>query len=177
MHSVVLAALRAVAVVGLCSAAQAQAPAAPPSPDTVTTHRLGPLQIEEPWIRATPDGARVAGGYLRVINTGTEPDRLVATTLPIAARAELHEMSNEGGVMKMNEVAGGIAIPPGGVVELKPGGLHLMFMELRSGAREGQSIAGTLTFAKAGTIAVTFRVGGLGARTAPPASSAARHQH
>lgn len=150
-------------------------PSSPAAAVTGPIYRAGQLTIEGPWIRATPDGARVAGGYLRVTNAGAEPDRLVASSVPLAARAELHEMSNEGGIMKMREVAGGIPIPAGGTVELKPGGLHLMFMDLKAGAREGETVSGTLTFEKAGTVAVTFQVGGLGARAAP--AGGAHHHH
>ncbi|NNM73626.1 DUF1775 domain-containing protein [Enterovirga aerilata] len=148
---------------------QAAAPAAPAqgAASHGTVLRAGALVIESPWTRATPGGAKVAGGYLRVTNTGTEPDRLVGASAEIAGRGEVHEMSTENGVMKMRELAGGIEIRPGQTVELKPGGLHLMFMDLKAALKEGDTIRGTLVFEKAGTVAVTFRVGGLGARAAP----------
>jgi copper(I)-binding protein len=146
----------AFAILTLSAPALAQAPV-----------RAGPLVIETPWSRATPAGAKVAGGYLRITNTGTEPDRLTGASAEIAGKSEVHEMSNENGVMKMRELDRGIEIRPGETVELKPGGLHLMFMDLKSGFREGETVRGTLVFEKAGTVAVTFRVGGLGARGAP----------
>ncbi len=134
--------------------------------------QAGALRIEAPWARATPSGAKVAGGYVRITNTGTEPDRLVSASAEVAGRGEVHEMSVENGVMKMRELASGIEIRPGQTVELKPGGLHLMFMDLKSGLKEGDTVRGTLVFEKAGTVPVTFRVGGLGSRGAP-----AGHQH
>ncbi len=146
----------AVAIVTLSAPAIAQAPV-----------RAGPLVIETPWSRATPAGAKVAGGYVRITNTGTQPDRLTGASAEIAGKSEVHEMSNENGVMKMRELERGIEIRPGETVELKPGGLHLMFMDLKGGIKEGETVRGTLVFEKAGTVAVTFRVGGLGARGAP----------
>lgn len=134
--------------------------------------KLGDLRIETPWMRATPGGAHVAGGYVRITNTGSTADRLVGASVPIAGHGEVHEMSMEGGVMKMRPVEGGIPIEPGAAVELKPGGFHLMFMDLREPAKEGESVRGTLTFARAGTVEVTFQVGGLGAQG--PASG---HHH
>ncbi|MBV9076494.1 MAG: DUF1775 domain-containing protein [Methylobacteriaceae bacterium] len=160
--SVVIAASDRPATTG----ATAPAPAAAVSAGTLT--------IEQPWIRATPGGAKVAGGYLRITNRGSEPDRLVSASVPLAARGEVHEMAMEAGVMKMREVEGGLVIPPGGTVELKPGGFHLMFLDLREPAREGETVQGTLTFEKAGTVALTFQVGGLGARSAP---DGAAHHH
>lgn len=148
------------------TAAAAQTPARPST-------RAGALVIEQPWIRATPGGAKVAGGYVRITNTGTEPDRLLATSIPFAARGEVHEMSNDGGVMKMRELEGGIALAPGRTVELKPGGLHLMFVGLTGAPKQGESVRGTLTFEKAGTVDVVFAVAPIGA----PGPAAASHAH
>ena len=85
------------------------------------------ITLEQPWSRATPAGAKVGGGYLRITNTGPEPDRLVGGTFPLAAKVEVHEMSLEDNVMRMKQVEGGLEIEPGATVELKPGGYHLMF--------------------------------------------------
>ena len=97
----------------------------------------GTLKIVQPWSRATPNGAQVAGGYVAVTNTGTEPDTLTGATFENAGRAELHSMSMEGGVMKMAPVEGGLVIKPGETVTLKPGGYHLMFLDLRSPLKKG----------------------------------------
>ena len=64
-------------------------------------YKLGPLVIEHPWSRATPKGASVAGGYLKITNTGTAPDRLLGGSAEIARRFEIHEMRMDGGVMQM----------------------------------------------------------------------------
>jgi copper(I)-binding protein len=99
---------------------------------------------------------------LRITNTGSGPDRLAGASMPLAARGEVHEMTMQNGVMHMGPVAGGLAIEPGKTVELKPGGLHVMFLDLKGVLKEGQSIEVTLTFEKAGSVTVPFPVQGLG---------------
>jgi copper(I)-binding protein len=128
--------------------------------------KIGALQIETPWLRATPGGAKVAAGYLRITNTGSEPDRLVGASMPLAGRGDVHEMSMQDGVMHMRPLAQGLTIAPGDSVELRPGGLHLMFLDVKGALKEGDDMQVTLTFEKAGSIPVTFPVGGLGG--APP---------
>lgn len=127
--------------------------------------KVGSLVIEAPWMRATPGGAKVAGGYLKVTNAGTEPDRLVGGSLPMAGEVEVHEMTMSGDVMKMRRLPDGLEIKPGQTVELKPGGNHLMFMGLREGLKAGQQVKGTLVFQKAGTVEVEFRVTPIGAQS------------
>ena len=125
--------------------------------------KAGDLEIGHPWSRATPQGAKVAVGYLTLKNNGAEPDRLVAATGEIAVKTEIHEMVVDGnGVMTMRPVEGGLAIPAGGSVELKPGGLHIMFIDLKQGAKEGEKFKGTLTFEKAGSVDVEFAVEAMG---------------
>lgn len=126
-------------------------------------YKAGALQIDHPWSRATPGGASVAAGYLVVKNTGTTPDRLISATAPFAGRVEIHEMGMKDGVMVMRPVPDGLTIPPGGSVELKPGGFHIMFQDLKTPLKEGTFVDGTLTFEKAGTVPVQFKVEGLGA--------------
>lgn len=128
------------------------------------TYRAGEITVEAPWMRATPGGAQVAGGYLRLVNNGPTPDRLVGASIPLAKRGEVHEMSTEGGIMRMHEVDGGLEIKPGQTIELKPGGYHLMFLDLSTAPKQGEEIRGTLTFAKAGTVSVVFPVASIGAQ-------------
>lgn len=126
--------------------------------------KAGSLTIGQPWSRATPNGAKVAGGYLTVTNAGTEPDSLTGGTFDAAGAVEIHVMSMEGGVMKMAPVEGGLTIKPGETVTLKPGGYHLMFMGLKAPLKKGETVKGTLTFAKAGTVPVTYAVETLAAK-------------
>jgi copper(I)-binding protein len=134
-------------------------------------YRVGALVIEAPWSRATPGGAKVAGGYMRITNAGTEPDRLVGGSLPAAARFAVHEMSMQREVMRMRPLESGLEIKPGATVELKPGGYHIMFMDLTEPLKEGQTLKGTLVFEKAGAVTVEYAVRGIAAR------GEAEHRH
>src|SRR5918998_180445 len=78
------------------------------------TYQAGSLVIEAPWSRATPGGAKVGGGYMRIVNRGTEPDRLIGGTAAVAARVEVHESSIVDGIARMRPVEGGLLIRPGG---------------------------------------------------------------
>ncbi|KFG70017.1 DUF1775 domain-containing protein [Microvirga sp. BSC39] len=133
--------------------------------------KAGSLTLDQPWSRATPGGAKVGGGYLRITNTGTAPDRLIGGSFPLASKVEVHEMRLEGDVMRMKPVEGGLEIKPGATVELKPGGLHLMFVDLKEPLKEGQTLKGTLTFEKAGAIEVEYTVRGMGG------AAPAEHKH
>lgn len=137
---------------------------------------LGALTIAQPWSRATPKSAPVAGGYLKITNTGSETDRLVSGQSAISGRFSVHEMTMENGVMKMRPLAGGLEIKPGASVELKPGGYHIMFEELKAGLTEGQPFKVVLTFEKAGKIEVDFSVQAMGAVT-PAAPMDHRQPH
>lgn len=126
-------------------------------------YKAGSLEIVHPWARATPPGAAVGGGYTTIQNEGDEADRLVAASAEIAGRTEIHEMKVQDGVMKMSPLADGIVIPAHESVKLAPGGLHIMFMQLKGPLKQGERIPGTLTFEKAGTVKVEFAVEAIGA--------------
>ncbi|HZY21463.1 MAG TPA: DUF1775 domain-containing protein [Beijerinckiaceae bacterium] len=128
------------------------------------SYKVGAITVEAPWSRATPGGAQVAGGFMRITNTGTTPDRLVGGTSSIAGRFQLHAMSMTDNVMRMRELDNGLAIRPGETVELKPGGFHLMFLDLKQSLKEGQTVKGTLVFEKAGTVEVEYGVRSIAAR-------------
>lgn len=142
-------------------------------------YTVGALKIGHPWVRATPKGASVGGGYLKITNTGTEPDRLIAGSSDASSKFELHEMSMDGGVMKMRPLTNGISLKPGESVELKPGGLHLMFVDLKKPFVEGQHIKGTLTFEKAGKVDVEYVVEKIAAQGSSEGdhSGAMSHDH
>ena len=126
---------------------------------------VGSLKISAPWARATPKGASVGGGYLKITNTGTAPDRLVGGSTDISRSFEVHEMKMEGGVMKMRPLANGLEIKPGQTVELNPGGYHVMFVGLKKQLMQGDHFTAALEFAKAGKVDVDFSVAGIGAQT------------
>jgi uncharacterized protein YcnI/copper(I)-binding protein len=143
------------------------------------SYKLGALTITQPWTRVTPGGAKVAGGYVRITNTGKEPDRLVGGAFEASARVEVHEMAMDGSVMRMRELPKGLEIKPGETVELKPGGFHLMFMDMKLALVAGKPVKGRLMFEKAGTIDVEFAVAPLGATApgAPAASGGGQNEH
>jgi copper(I)-binding protein len=128
-------------------------------------YKAGALLIEAPWTRATPGGAKVAGGYLEITNTGRDADRLIGGSLPLATSVEVHEMAMTDGIMRMRRLPKGLEIKPGQKVALEPGGYHLMFMGLTGALKEGETVRGTLTFEKAGSVEVEYRVAPIGARS------------
>ena len=128
------------------------------SPALAEPVHVGKLMIDGAWTRATPPKAPVAGGFMVISNMGDEPDRLVGGAAPFAKRVEVHEMKIEDEIMKMREIEGGLEIPPGGSVELKPGGYHIMFMGLQQQLMEGEAHTVTLTFEKAGEVELQMPV-------------------
>jgi len=135
-----------------------------------TDYNVGSIHISESWARATPKGASSGAGYMTVTNNGTAPDRLTCTASDAAAQCQVHTMSIENGVMKMRPVEGGLEIKPGETVTLKPGGYHVMFVDLKHPLEQGSAFEATLQFEKAGTVKVEFPVLALGA-AAPGANT------
>jgi copper(I)-binding protein len=129
----------------------------------VATFKLGDLTVTSPWTRATPGGAKIAGGYLKITNNGAAADRFIGTKSDVSDRVEIHEMSMSDGVMKMRPLPNGLEIKPGETVELKSGGYHLMFMDLKQSLKPGDTFKATLQFEKAGPLEVNFSVNALGA--------------
>lgn len=119
------------------------------------------LEIDAPWTRATPPGASVAGGYASIRNRGAAPDTLVSASSPAADHVELHIMSMEGGVMRMQQVPS-LEVPAGGELALKPGGAHLMFIGVKAPFKTGEKVPVKLRFEKAGEVEVQLDVGTMG---------------
>ncbi|OCK53504.1 copper chaperone PCu(A)C [Bradyrhizobium sp. LMTR 3] len=122
------------------------------------------ITVREAWSRATPKGAKVAGGYLTIENRGVEPDRLLSASSAAAAKVEIHQMSMQDGIMTMRPLDDGLAIPADATVTLVPGGDHIMFIGLIAPFEEDQRIAVSLNFERAGKIDASFEVGGVGAK-------------
>ena len=119
---------------------------------------LGTLHIGHPWARPTTSQAKSGGAFLALDNRGRAGDRLISVASPVADKVELHTHSMDGTVMRMRPVEGGIALPPGQKVELKPGGMHVMLIGLKRQLKEGETFPLTLRFEAAGEIAVDVRV-------------------
>jgi periplasmic copper chaperone A len=126
--------------------------------------KAGDLVISQAWSRATPNGAKIGAGYFTIENKGATADKLVGVSGDVSSRIEVHEMSMNNGVMKMRPVDGGLTIDPGKTVKLAPSGYHLMIMDLKSPLKQGDKLPLTLQFEKAGKVAVTLDVQGVGAQ-------------
>src|SRR5436305_11952665 len=94
--------------------------------------KAGDLVISQAWSRATPGGAKVAGGYLTIENKGTAPDRLIGGSADVAAKVQVHEMAVNNGVMTMRQLEQGLTVEAGKTVKLAPGGFHLMMLDLKN---------------------------------------------
>jgi periplasmic copper chaperone A len=125
-------------------------------------YALKSLKIDHPFARATPPGAKTGGVFVTVENTGSQSDRLMSVSSPVAGVAELHEMSVDAGVMRMRGVAA-LEVKPGETLQLKPGGYHVMLSELRQPLKVGDRFPMTLKFQNAGVVEVSVWVEEMGA--------------
>lgn len=103
-----------------------------------------PVDVQHAWARATVKGQMATGAFMTL--TAKEGVKLVGVASPVAGVAQVHEMKMEGGVMKMAEVKGGLALPTGKAVELKPGGYHIMLMDLKAPLENNSTLPVTLMF-------------------------------
>jgi periplasmic copper chaperone A len=129
---------------------------------TAHEHKLGDLLIEKVWARASIGPAKAGAVYLTIVNTGSEPDRLVGAKTQAAREAAPHVNTMVDGIMKMRPVTA-IEVAPGEPTVLQPGGLHIMLIGLVSPLVEGKSFPLTLTFEKAGSIEVEVMIDKAGA--------------
>jgi periplasmic copper chaperone A len=118
------------------------------------------VEVKDAWARATPGKAENGATYLTVVSP--VPDRLTGVSTPVAKKAGLHNMTMEGGVMKMRPLSD-LDVPAGQPVTLKPGGTHIMLMGLNRQLKPGEHFPLTLSFEKAGTREVEVAVEKAGA--------------
>ena len=144
MKSKALVTMYAAVGIALCSSVMAQ------------NTSVGSIKVENAYTRATAPGQQVAGGFLKIENKGAA-DQLVSASSSVAGEVQLHEMTMDGNVMKMRQVKD-IPVPANGSVELKPGGLHLMFMNIKAPLAAGETVTVKLKFAKAGEVEVKMPV-------------------
>lgn len=116
------------------------------------------LRIEQAWARATPPVARVAVGYLVIVNTGDTPDRLLRIDTPIAQRVEMHRSLMVNGMMQMRPIEGGAVVPAHGRLLFAPGGNHLMLINPAHPLVAGETFEATLVFERSGSRKVMFQV-------------------
>ena len=119
------------------------------------------VKIENAWTRATPPGAKIAAGYMTIRNTSGTADKLVSASSPAAARVETHVTIEEGGISRMRPVKG-YDVRANASFELKPGGAHLMLVNLKAPLKEGERVPLVLKFAHAGEVRTELEVKPLG---------------
>jgi copper(I)-binding protein len=126
-------------------------------------HEKGDIQVRHPWSRATAPGAKVAVGYMEIRNIGTQPDRLLSATTDVAQRVEMHVTQRDGDVMKMREVKS-FEIPARERYALRPGGSHLMLVDVTRPLKKGERFTMTLRFERAGELEIELEVQEIGSR-------------
>ena len=122
------------------------------------TSESGSIRIEGAWVRETPIGGNSGGGYMWIVNSSSEPDRLVAAESSAAESIELKQVSYVGDVMQTRDLQNGIEIPAKGEIRLRWDASYLLFVGLKEPFAPRQTIEASLNFEKAGTIKVQFGV-------------------
>ena len=128
----------------------------------VSTSAFCQVEVDGAWSRATAPGAKVGAGYMVLRNKSSSADRLLGASSPAAARVETHIVEKQGEVMRMREVKG-YDVPAKGSFELKPGGPHLMLVDIKRQLKEGEKLPVVLRFQNAGEVKAELEVRALGA--------------
>jgi len=118
----------------------------------------GDIQIIHPHIPQPAASAKAAGGFMAIVNTGTDPDRLLGAESDIAMKVEVHESKVDANGIGTMEHVDAIEIPPGETVSLEHGGYHIMFMGLKGTLTEGEMHKGVLVFERAGRVEIEFQI-------------------
>lgn len=124
--------------------------------------QTGDIVIDNPWARATPGRAKNGAAFMKLMNKGGSPDRLMEAKGDVSDRVELHTHIHENGVMKMRP-SGPIEVPANGHVTLEPGSFHVMMLGLKAPLVEGERFPVTLIFEKAGEVTIEVAVKSVGA--------------
>ena len=102
------------------------------------------VDVKDAWVRTSVPGQKATGAFMKI--TAKEGSKLVSASSPAAGLTEVHEMKMEGDIMKMRAVAGGLDLPAGKTVELKPGGYHVMLLDLKTALPKDSTVPLTLVF-------------------------------
>ena len=121
-------------------------------------YRIGKIELDDLWVRASVPGQVNGAGYLEIDNKGDAADKLISVESAASKRIELHTIINENGVAKMREVQGGIPVSAMGKTNLKPGGYPVMFIQLNGPFKVGEKVDAVMKFEKAGSVKVQFKV-------------------
>ena len=130
--------------------------------------------VAEPWVRSTVAGQKATGAFLQI--TSASGGKLVSASSPVAGMVEIHEMSMDGNVMKMRALPGGVDLPAGKAVALKPGGMHVMLMDLKQPLKPGDTVPLTLVVQGPGDKRETLDVKAT-VRGAQAAPAGGEHKH
>ena len=122
----------------------------------------GGICLSDAWVRATPPGAKSAAVYFSIVNKGRTADALVSASSSATADAMIHRSVLTGNIVHM-EMTGPVELAPGAHLTFAPIGYHLMLDGLKQSLIEGATISVTLDFAKAGKLAISIPVLGVGA--------------
>lgn len=126
----------------------------------VLAQQPAPVVAKDVWSRAT--APRQSAGAVYMTLTSAQGDRLTGAASPAAEHVSIHEMAMDGNVMRMRQVEGGLELPAGTPVALKPGGYHVMLEGLKAPLKAGDSLPVTLTFQKAPPLTVQATVRAVG---------------
>ncbi len=140
-----------------------------------TTAIAQTVDVKDAWARATVPGQKATGAFMKL--TAKESAKLMGAASPVAGVVEVHEMKMEGDVMKMRAVQGGLDLPAGKSVELKPGGYHVMLMDLRLPLQKDTTVPLTLTFKDAKGTETKTEVKVPVSTVAPSGAAAAHGDH
>lgn len=144
----------------------------------LSTAVLAQVTVKDAWVRATVAQQKATGAFMQL--QSAQDARLVAAQSPVAGLVEVHEMAMDGSVMKMRAVPS-LALPAGKTVELKPGGYHVMLMDLKAQVKDGDTVPVTLVFegqnGKRQTIEVKAPARGMSPQPAMKHSHGGGHQH
>ena len=127
------------------------------------------VQVQNAWVRATVPGQKATGAFMGLLSA--KGLRLKSVTTPVAGLAQVHEMHLEGNIMRMHAMENGLELPAGTLVELKPGGYHLMLMDLKAPLPKDSNIELTLVFVDAKGVEIRRELT-LPVRTQPPTATA-----
>jgi copper(I)-binding protein len=147
-----MAHLTAALLVALCLGSESHA----------QTSAASMVVVQQPWVRATPKGAKTGAAYMTLINNGASADRLLSATTPLADQVQFHKETEDNGVSRMREVRN-VELEPGAKIVFKPGEMHMMLVGLKQPLIEGQALPPTLRFERAGNIDVTMPIEKVGA--------------
>ncbi|MGW5263710.1 copper chaperone PCu(A)C [Microbispora sp. NPDC004025] len=156
VHRVLPAALAALLAAAACATpagTTTASPAAAQAPASASATTAAPLSVIDPWVKTARSGMSAAFGTL--VNTTREAVTVVGASTPVSPSVELHEVAGDAGATTMRRKQGGFVIPAGGRHVLRPGGDHIMLMDVRTAVEPGAEVPFTLTLKDGRSVSFT----------------------